>query len=77
MAILGTPYTIIEFNSTKHEVKNFMDTTPQVEVLNDTSMAPRLGLTKPKAGVLHSQMNFTMEVAGSATAGTARLMGFF
>ena len=64
-------YTIIEFNSGKHEVKNFMDTTPQAETLNNTVLAPRAGLTKPKVGALFSQMNFTMEAAGSGTAGTA------
>jgi len=64
-------YTIIEFNSKKHEVMDFMDTTPQVEVLNDTTMVPRAGLSKPSAGALYSQMNFAMNVAGSGTAGTA------
>lgn len=64
-------YTILEFNSGKHEVKNFMDTTPQAETLNNTVLAPRAGLTKPKVGVLYSMMNFTMEAAGSGTAGTA------
>lgn len=61
-------FSVLEWNSEKHETFDFPDTTPQATVHDNTALAPRAGMTKPRVGALFSMMNFSVEIAGEGSA---------